>query len=56
MPILHSEEVRLEEADSNSKARCQVNVGTDAKPRTCGEPLKKINDWTWWCRRHEEVH
>jgi hypothetical protein len=35
---------------------CQINVGTQDNPRTCGQGLKKLTDWSWECRHHGPVY
>ena len=40
----------------SEESTCQVNVGTDDQPKSCGLKLKKVNDWTWKCKNCGEMH
>lgn len=35
--------------------RCQANVGTEEDPRSCGEKMVKLDDWTFLCKKHGEM-
>lgn len=42
--------------EKSSGHRCQANVGTDDDPRSCGEKMKRLDDWTFLCPTHGEMH
>lgn len=36
--------------------KCQANIGTEGDPRSCGQDMRKVNDWTFRCPEHGEMH
>lgn len=56
MPRLANEIRSYKIEPERTGEKCQINIGTKDKPKTCGEVLQRPNGWTWVCRKHGEVY
>jgi hypothetical protein len=57
MPKLKNPSPVGHEIETERRPYCQCNIAKkNQAPKTCGLPMKPVNEWTWECKTHGEMH